>query len=95
MNTSLQKAEPMGGTTVHLIYADGFSATLDLAPALHGPVFEPVKAPDYFPQFQIESDTLRWPNGADIDPCVLRLWAEKGKVLSQAETDAFFVTTVA
>lgn len=90
MNIQLQKAEPVGGTKVSLVYADGFSKVLDLADALHGPVFEPVQDPDFFPRFQVESDTIRWPNGADIDPYVLRLWAEQGKVLTQDETDAFF-----
>ncbi len=94
MNIQLQKAEPMGGTMVSLVYADGFSKVLDLAPALHGPIFDPLHAPDYFARLQVESDTIRWPNGADIDPSVLRLWAEKGKVLTQDETDAFFATPV-
>jgi hypothetical protein len=91
MNTELQKAEATGETSVRLEYSDGLGATLDLAPALRGPIFEPVRAPDYFARFNIDSDTLRWPNGADIDPSVLRLWAEKGRVLSQEETDVFFL----
>jgi len=86
----LQKVSPMGEAKVFLLYADGFSQVLDLAPALRGPVFEPLKDPDYFSKFEIDSDTIRWPNGADIDPEVLRLWAEKGNVLSQDETDAWF-----
>jgi hypothetical protein len=90
MDTRLQKAEPMGGTRVSLLYADGFRQVLNLAPALRGPIFEPVKEPGFFALLQVESETIRWPNGADIDPCVLRLWAEKGKVLTQEETDAFF-----
>jgi hypothetical protein len=90
MNTDLKAAESMGGTMVNLVYGDGFAASLDLRPALRGPIFEPVQSPDYFARFQIESDTLRWPNGADIDPYVLRLWAENGRVLSQEETDAYF-----
>ncbi len=90
MNIQLQTAEPMGGTKVSLIYADGFSQVLDLAAALHGPIFEPLNAPDFFARLQVESDTIRWPNGADIDPSVLRLWAEHGKVLTQEETDTFF-----
>jgi len=90
MDTRLHKAEPIGGTKVSLLYADGFSRTLDLAPALYGPIFEPVKEPSFFARLQVESETIRWPNGADIDPCVLRLWAEKDKVLTQDETDAFF-----
>ena len=90
MNISLQKAEPMGGTKVSLLYADGFSKVLDLGPALHGPIFEPLHVPEFFARLQVESDTVRWPNGADIDPYVLRLWAEEGKVLTREDTDAFF-----
>jgi len=92
MNTDLKTAEPTDGMRVRLVYRDGFNTVLDLAPALHGPIFEPVLDPDFFRQLQVESDTIRWPNGADIDPDVLRLWAEKGKVLGQAETDAFFAS---
>ena len=95
MNTDLKTAISLGGTIVSLSYGDGFAGRLDLEPALHGPIFEPVKSPDYFAQFQIESDTLRWPNGADIDPYVLRLWAENGRVLSQKETDTYFVARAA
>jgi hypothetical protein len=90
MNIQLQKAEPMGGAKVSVLYADGLNAVLDLSPALYGPVFEPLKDPEFFSKLQIDSDTIRWPNGADIDPYVLRLWAESGKLLSQEETDAWF-----
>ena len=95
MNTDLKIAEPMDGMRVRLIYGDGFTTVLDLAPALHGPIFEPVLDPDFFRRLQVESDTIRWPNGADIDPNVLRLWADKGRVLSHAETDEFFVSAQA
>jgi len=92
MNIQLQTAATTGEAKVFLLYADGFSRELDLAPALNGPIFEPLKDPDFFSKLQIESDTIRWPNGADIDPRVLRLWAEKGNVMSQEETDAWFAS---
>jgi hypothetical protein len=90
MSIHLQKAEPMTGKKISLLYADGLSALLDLSPALYGPVFEPLDDPAFFARVEIESDTVRWPNGADIDPYVLRLWAESGRVLSREETDAWF-----
>ena len=76
MNIQLQEAVPKGDAKVLLVYADGFSKVLDLAPVLHGPIFEPLQDPGFFSRLQIDSDTIRWPNGADIDPYVLRLWAE-------------------
>jgi hypothetical protein len=39
-----------------------------LWPALDLPIYEPLKAPDYFARFAVEYDTLVWPNGADIAP---------------------------
>lgn len=90
MNTQLLEVKCVGGTKVSLRYADDFTQVLDLAPALHGPIFEPLKNPDYFALLTVESDTIRWPNGADIDPSVLRLWAERGRILTQAETDTCF-----
>jgi len=90
MDNQLQKAEPLGGATISLVYSDGFSAVLDISPAMCGPIFEPLRDPEFFSRLEIDSDTIRWPNGADIDPSVLRFWAERGKVLSQGETDAWF-----
>ena len=75
---------------LELQFSDGFVARLDLAPALWGPVFEPLKAPEYFRQFRIEDDTLRWLNDADFCPDVLRYWCESGGVKTQEETDAHF-----
>ena len=89
----LQKAEVVGDTEVALQYSDGLRAVLELTSVLTGPIFEPLHDPAYFTKLEIESDTLRWPNGADIDPDVLRLWSEKGSVLTQEETDAHFIIT--
>ncbi len=35
----------------------------------------------------MDHGVLTWPNGYDVCPDVLRLWAEAGSILSQAETD--------
>jgi hypothetical protein len=77
---------------LQLRFADGYVAQLDLGPALWGPVFEPLQQPDYFRQFRLEDDTVRWPNDADFCPDVLRFWCESGGVRSQEESDAHFAS---
>jgi len=94
MNIKLLEAIPKGSLVVSLLYDDKLAADLDLAPALEGPVFEPMKDPGYFARLEIVSETIRWPNGADIDPDVLRFWTELGRVVSQEETDAHFAAVL-
>jgi hypothetical protein len=86
----ITEAHLVGDQTVELRFSDGYMGRVDLAPGLWGPVFEPLKAADYFRQFRLEDDTIRWPNGADFCPDVLRYWCEAGGVRSQQETDAHF-----
>ena len=55
--------------TVWLRFVDGTAGEVDLSGELWGPVFEPLKDPDYFRQFVLaEYGTLAWPNGADFAP---------------------------
>ena len=75
---------------MELQFADGYTGRLDLTPALWGQVFTPLKDPEFFRQFRLEDDTIRWPNDADLCPNVLRYWCEAGGVQSQKQTDAFF-----
>ena len=51
-------------------FRDGTSGEIDLESVLEGPVFEPLRDPPVFRQFQIhpEFHTLIWANGADIAP---------------------------
>ena len=77
-------------TVLELQFDDGYANRIDLAPALWGPVFEPLKNPACFRQVRLEDDTIRWPNEADFCPDVLRYWCEAGGVRSGEETDAHF-----
>ena len=56
--------------TVFVRFQDGVEGEVDLQPQLYGEVFEPLKDPEYFRQFRVDSDlhTLVWPNGADFAP---------------------------
>ncbi|MBA4181286.1 MAG: DUF2442 domain-containing protein [Anaerolinea sp.] len=60
--------------TIRVTFADGFVRDVDLAEHLEGELFEPLKDVEYFRQvaFDLESETVVWPNGADLAPEFLR-----------------------
>jgi Protein of unknown function (DUF2442) len=59
---------------VWLRFRDGTTGEIDLDPVLRGPVFRPLRDPEYFREFSVhpEFHTLVWPNGADLAPEFLR-----------------------
>jgi len=61
-------AQYRGNFRIHIAFNDGLEATIDFAPWLTGPVFEPLKDQAYFVRFLIEGGSVAWPNGADIAP---------------------------
>ena len=64
------EARYVGGFVIWLKFRDNTAGEIDLGPELHGMMFEPLKDPQMFRQFQIHPDfrTLTWPNGADFAP---------------------------
>lgn len=64
-------AEYRGGYRIFLRFKDGTEGTVDLTEWLWGPMFEPLKDPEYFRRFFLEGSSIAWPNGADIDPEML------------------------
>jgi hypothetical protein len=70
----VRAVKPLKGVRVHVIFTDGSERDIDLDPYLHGPIFEPIRRdPKLFGSVYVDhdSETLTWPNGADIDPDVL------------------------
>ena len=65
---SVIRAEYRGSFRIRLTFNDNSQGTVDFASWLNGPVFEPLKAPEYFQRFFIDGGTVAWPNGADIAP---------------------------
>lgn len=67
----LNRAIPLAGYKVHLEFADGLAADVDLSYIVgRGPVFEPLRDPEYFRELRIDewNVTIEWPNEADIAP---------------------------
>jgi len=65
----------LAGFEVELGFADGALRRVDLEPYLEGPIFEPLRRdPAAFGAVRVDPElgTIVWPNGADIDPDVLR-----------------------
>ncbi len=56
--------------TIWLRFEDGTAGEVDLAGELRGPLFEPLRNPEYFKRFTVAPDlgTISWPNGADFAP---------------------------
>ena len=65
---SVTRAEYRGEFRVHLTFNDGCDGTVDFSQWLDGPVFEPLKAEEFFKRFYIDGGAIAWPNGADIAP---------------------------
>ena len=70
MDYHILEARYVSGHVVWLRFRDGLVGEIDLAASLKGPVFEPLRNPEYFRAFTIhpEFHTLVWPNGADFAP---------------------------
>jgi Protein of unknown function (DUF2442) len=70
MTYHVVEARYVRGHTVWLRFRDGTAGEIDLAPALRGPVMEPLKDIAFFRQFRIHPEfrMLAWPNGADFSP---------------------------
>lgn len=55
---------------LRVFFGDKTSKVVDLQPYLDGPVFEPLKDPDFFKRVSVnhDIDTIVWPNDADFAP---------------------------
>jgi Protein of unknown function (DUF2442) len=67
----------LGGHRLRVGFTDGSSGEVDLANHLSfSGVFAPLRDPARFGEVVIdpEAGTIKWPNGADVDPIVLWHW---------------------
>lgn len=56
--------------TVWVRFQDGTSGEVDISRSFKGPVFEPLRDPEFFKQVRVDPEigTIVWPNGADVAP---------------------------
>lgn len=73
------RAEHRGGFRLHVVFNDGSENTIDFSQWLEGPMFEPLRAPEFFSRFFVDGGTVVWPNGADIAPETLYEVAGRGR----------------
>jgi hypothetical protein len=64
------KAEVCGPHLLSLVFNDGARKTVNVRPLLDGPIFEPLRDPNYFSEEKLDPvcGTVVWPNGADFAP---------------------------
>ena len=64
------EATVCGPHRLNLRFNDGVRKTVDLTSLLTGPVFQPLKDPEYFARVVVDAEagTVVWPNGADLAP---------------------------
>lgn len=58
----------LGGHRIHIEFNSGEVGEVDLSMELDGPVFRPLRDPEFFAGFRLEGGTVSWPNGADLAP---------------------------
>jgi hypothetical protein len=59
----------LSGNMYHIAFDDDLAGAVDLTEYLaKGPVFEPLRDPEFLRQARLEGGTMAWPNGADIAP---------------------------
>lgn len=91
MRPKLKTLRHNGDFRMAFIYEDGLVVELDFrehVASRSGPIAEPLQDERFFSKAFIDHGVLTWPNGYDVCPDVLRVWAEAGAILSPGETDA-------
>ena len=91
----ITRVEPRKDFVVHLWFSDGFERDVDIRPLISGGVFQPmIDDLGVFRKVDVDEElgTIVWPNGADLDPEVLRYDLKPASV--QAEKPQEFVNVV-
>ena len=70
MKWRVVKAAACGGHSLDLTFKDRTRKRVNLLPLLDGPIFAPLRDPEYFARVELDpvAGTVVWPNGADLAP---------------------------
>lgn len=73
------EASVCGPHSLRLKFSDGVVKTVIVGPLLGGPVFEPLRDPEYFALAKLDPvvGTVAWPNEADFAPEALHALEEE------------------
>jgi hypothetical protein len=73
--------EVVGDHRLRLMFDDGAAGEVQFGGEDWGGVFDPLRDPEYFAQVTLDEEmgTIVWPNGADVAPETLHLWATRGR----------------
>ena len=84
---TVQAVEPLEGYRLRLRFSDGLTGDVDLTARLWGPMFEALRDVAKFRRVRVSRDagTIVWPNGADIAPETLHLWAIESQQLNHGK----------
>jgi hypothetical protein len=70
----VKRVRPQEGYRLFVEFEDGVHGEVDLSGRLFGPVFEPLRDPDFFAEVSVdEYGAVCWPNGADLAPDALHM----------------------
>jgi hypothetical protein len=77
----IEAVELVGPYELRLRFNDGATHLVDLEGVLTGPVFLPLRDPEFFSRVSLDpvAGTVVWPNGADFAPDYLRGLPEPGR----------------
>lgn len=68
----VRKVKALPGYELEVEFDDGVHGRIQLKDRLYGPMFEPLKDPDYFRRVSVdEFGAICWPNQADLAPDAL------------------------
>jgi hypothetical protein len=83
------QAQVCGPHRLELVFNRGARKVVDVAPLLSGPIFEPLRDPEYFARATLDpvAGTVAWPNGADFAPEALYELDASDSPLSAATTE--------